>query len=199
VLLWIGVSAFAVLVGAAVNAAIDRVWPSVATAAGRAEAAARAREDAARRRAWEQRTADDGAAEITPPSEFPERWAQFLPHADVRSRLHHRRTPRQAPRTPETQTPETKAPETKTPETPAPEARTPEPRASENGGAKNLAAENGASRDSRPSDSGPGARPSDSRPEDAPPQDAPSDGRTDAADNPVRSATGGSVPDAGGQ
>lgn len=33
VLLWIGVSAFAVLVGAAVNAAIDRVWPSVATAA----------------------------------------------------------------------------------------------------------------------------------------------------------------------
>jgi membrane protein len=36
VLLWIGVSAFAVLVGAAVNAAIDRVWPSVATAAARA-------------------------------------------------------------------------------------------------------------------------------------------------------------------
>lgn len=37
VLLWIGVSAFAVLVGAAMNAALDRVWPSVATAAGRAE------------------------------------------------------------------------------------------------------------------------------------------------------------------
>lgn len=35
VLLWIGVSAFAVLVGAAVNAAIDRVWPSVTTAAAR--------------------------------------------------------------------------------------------------------------------------------------------------------------------
>jgi len=35
VLLFIGVSAFAVLVGAAVNAAIDRVWPSVATAAAR--------------------------------------------------------------------------------------------------------------------------------------------------------------------
>ena len=35
VLLWIGVSAFAVLVGAAVNAAIDRVWPSAATAAAR--------------------------------------------------------------------------------------------------------------------------------------------------------------------
>lgn len=46
VLLWIGVSAFAVLVGAAVNAAFDRVWPSVATATGRA-VSARAREEAA--------------------------------------------------------------------------------------------------------------------------------------------------------
>lgn len=35
VLLWIFISAFAVLVGAAVNAAIDHVWPSVATAAAR--------------------------------------------------------------------------------------------------------------------------------------------------------------------
>ncbi|PNE38387.1 YihY/virulence factor BrkB family protein [Streptomyces noursei] len=41
VLLWIGVSAFAVLVGAAMNAALDRVWPSVATAAARAELARR--------------------------------------------------------------------------------------------------------------------------------------------------------------
>ncbi|MEV6110860.1 YihY/virulence factor BrkB family protein [Streptomyces sp. NPDC051940] len=48
VLLWIGVSAFAVLVGAAVNAAFDRVWPSVATETGRAESA-RARERAAAR------------------------------------------------------------------------------------------------------------------------------------------------------
>ncbi len=37
VLLWVGVSAFAVLVGAAVNAAADRVWPSLATSAARAE------------------------------------------------------------------------------------------------------------------------------------------------------------------
>jgi membrane protein len=44
VLLWIGVSAFAVLVGAAVNAAIDRVWPSVATAAAREQRARRLRE-----------------------------------------------------------------------------------------------------------------------------------------------------------
>ncbi|MFF4605011.1 YihY/virulence factor BrkB family protein [Streptomyces sp. NPDC001339] len=39
VLLWIGVSAFAVLVGAAMNAAVDRVWPSVATAAARSAGA----------------------------------------------------------------------------------------------------------------------------------------------------------------
>ncbi|MFE1776061.1 YihY/virulence factor BrkB family protein [Streptomyces sp. NPDC059008] len=44
VLLWIGVSAFAVLVGAAMNASLDRVWPSVATAAAREEIARRAAE-----------------------------------------------------------------------------------------------------------------------------------------------------------
>ncbi|MGW1077544.1 YihY/virulence factor BrkB family protein [Streptomyces sp. NPDC002537] len=103
VLLWIGVSAFAVLVGAAVNAAIDRVWPSVATAGARAEvdrqrAAAAAREAAERSaRAFEaaleedldEEPADEGAAgqDREPPSEFPERWAQFLPPEDVRSRI----------------------------------------------------------------------------------------------------------------
>src|SRR5881409_3491513 len=46
VLLWIGISAFAVLVGAAVNAAVDRIWPSLATAAAR-EQNARALEAAA--------------------------------------------------------------------------------------------------------------------------------------------------------
>ncbi|MEU1788501.1 YhjD/YihY/BrkB family envelope integrity protein [Streptomyces sparsogenes] len=140
VLLWIGVSAFAVLVGAAVNAAIDRVWPSVATAAGRAEAAARARDELARQRAREQRTVDDGAAEITPPSEFPERWAQFLPHADIRSRLHHRRTPRQGARTPENGA---KKPPQETP-------------AAQNGAATDPAPD--ARPDARP-DSGPDARP----------------------------------------
>ncbi|MGD3108191.1 YihY/virulence factor BrkB family protein [Streptomyces sp. YGL11-2] len=45
VLLWIGVSAFAVLVGAAMNAALDRVWPSAGTAAARAQNA-RARKGA---------------------------------------------------------------------------------------------------------------------------------------------------------
>ncbi|MCF3102420.1 YihY/virulence factor BrkB family protein [Streptomyces roseoverticillatus] len=103
VLLWIGVSAFAVLVGAAVNAALDRVWPSVATAAARADVdrlrAAAAAQEAAERaaRALEASLADDldedGPDEGVigqdrePPSEFPERWAQFLPPEDVRSRI----------------------------------------------------------------------------------------------------------------
>nr|WP_241833034.1 YihY/virulence factor BrkB family protein [Streptomyces caatingaensis] len=111
VLLWIGVSAFAVLVGAAVNAAMDRVWPSVATAAARADAdrqrAAAAAQAAAERAAlamvheYEDDPADpadpaeagedDGVAgqDRVPPSEFPERWAQFLPPEDVRTRLQH--------------------------------------------------------------------------------------------------------------
>ncbi|MEV4440991.1 YihY/virulence factor BrkB family protein [Streptomyces sp. NPDC049577] len=106
VLLWIGVSAFAVLVGAAVNAAVDRVWPSVATAAARAEVDRR-REVAAAQAAAERAARalvvefdddlydyglaeEEGAAgqDREPPSEFPERWAQFLPPEDVRSRLH---------------------------------------------------------------------------------------------------------------
>ncbi|MGP3982156.1 YihY/virulence factor BrkB family protein [Streptomyces sp. KR80] len=109
VLLWIGVSAFAVLAGAAVNAAIDRVWPSVATAAAR-EANERVREEAAAEliaRAAAQRAARargddvDGLdgdwdesmdwPDTEPPSEFPERWAQFLPPDDIRSRLHAKR------------------------------------------------------------------------------------------------------------
>ncbi|RLV09950.1 hypothetical protein CTZ27_01465 [Streptomyces griseocarneus] len=108
VLLWIGVSAFAVLVGAAVNAAIDRVWPSVATAGARAEVdrqratalALEARERAERAaRAFQAGLSsdddlddepyEDGATALDrePPSEFPERWAQFLPPDDVRSRI----------------------------------------------------------------------------------------------------------------
>ncbi|UQI47206.1 YihY/virulence factor BrkB family protein [Streptomyces sp. HU2014] len=104
VLLWIGVSAFAVLVGAAVNAALDRVWPSVATAAARAEVdrlrVAAAAQEAAERAARAMEAGldddldyglgDDGVMgrDCEPPSEFPERWAQFLPPEDVRARLH---------------------------------------------------------------------------------------------------------------
>ncbi|MFJ6694779.1 YihY/virulence factor BrkB family protein [Streptomyces sp. NPDC091272] len=104
VLLWIGVSAFAVLVGAAVNAAIDRVWPSVATAAARADndrlrteqaAAVIARARAAQLEsaaAWDTDDEDDGEGEWTGanpdmPSEFPERWSRFLPPDDVKGRL----------------------------------------------------------------------------------------------------------------
>ncbi|MFF3904665.1 YihY/virulence factor BrkB family protein [Streptomyces sp. NPDC001848] len=87
VLLWIGVSAFAVLVGAAVNAAIDRVWPAAATAAAR-EANERLREEQAAEyvaRAAAARAADPDDPDM--PSEFPERWSRFLPPEDVTARL----------------------------------------------------------------------------------------------------------------
>ncbi|MGW5421746.1 YihY/virulence factor BrkB family protein [Streptomyces sp. NPDC003943] len=89
VLLWIGISAFAVLVGAAVNAAIDRVWPSVATAAAR-EAGERARAAQAADLVARLRAEEDDVDEDDPdmPSEFPERWSKFLPPDDVKSRLH---------------------------------------------------------------------------------------------------------------
>lgn len=103
VLLWIGVSAFAVLVGAAVNAALDRVWPSLATAAGRAERDARRRAEAEAARLVKEEAEradgpddeDDDEADVPdepgpePPAEFPERWAYFLPVDDVKARLHH--------------------------------------------------------------------------------------------------------------
>jgi membrane protein len=90
VLLWIGVSAFAVLVGAAVNAAIDRVWPAAATAAARA-ANERLREAqvadyVARATAARENTPDD-PDDPDMPSEFPERWSRFLPPEDVTSRI----------------------------------------------------------------------------------------------------------------
>ncbi|WP_329284257.1 YihY/virulence factor BrkB family protein [Streptomyces sp. NBC_00691] len=89
VLLWIGISAFAVLVGAAVNAAIDRVWPSVATAAAR-EANERARAVQAAELVARVRAEAEDVDEDDPdmPSEFPERWSRFLPPDDVKSRLH---------------------------------------------------------------------------------------------------------------
>lgn len=92
VLLWIGVSAFAVLVGAAVNAAIDRVWPSVATAAARAAndriREARAVEVVARAVAAREASQDPyDPDDPDMPSEFPERWSRFLPPDDVTSRL----------------------------------------------------------------------------------------------------------------
>ncbi|WP_370622925.1 YhjD/YihY/BrkB family envelope integrity protein [Streptomyces tsukubensis] len=91
VLLWIGVAAFAVLVGAAVNAAIDRVWPSVATAAARAAndrvREAEAAEVIARAAAVRAAHSHDDPDDQDMPSEFPERWSRFLPPEDVTSRL----------------------------------------------------------------------------------------------------------------
>lgn len=112
VLLWIFVVALAVLIGAAMNAAIDRRWPTVETADARAEterlnedAAVQRGREAAARRAVERadRARQFGLAEghdeelfdedddLPPPSEYPERWAGFLPHDDVRRRLNTRR------------------------------------------------------------------------------------------------------------
>ncbi|GAA2648034.1 YihY/virulence factor BrkB family protein [Streptomyces vastus] len=88
VLLWIGVSAFAVLVGAAVNAAIDRVWPAAATAAARAvneQLRAAQAADLVARAAAARAAADPDDPDM--PSEFPERWSRFLPPEDVTSRL----------------------------------------------------------------------------------------------------------------
>ncbi|QKW19084.1 YihY/virulence factor BrkB family protein [Kitasatospora sp. NA04385] len=108
VLLWIFVVALAVLIGAAMNAAIDRRWPTVETADARAEneriaedaAVQRGREAAARRaveraeRARQFGLADGHDEELFDedddhpvPSEYPERWAGFLPPRDVRRRI----------------------------------------------------------------------------------------------------------------
>ncbi|MFH8801420.1 YihY/virulence factor BrkB family protein [Streptomyces sp. NPDC017936] len=88
VLLWIGVSAFAVLVGAAVNAAIDRVWPAAATAAAR-EANERLRQEEVAEYVARMAAAHTHEDPDDPdmPSEFPERWSRFLPPEDVTGRL----------------------------------------------------------------------------------------------------------------
>ncbi|MEW2573327.1 YihY/virulence factor BrkB family protein [Streptomyces sp. NPDC047070] len=109
VLLWIGVAAFAVLVGAAVNAAIDRVWPAAATAAARAVnerlRAEQAADLVARAAAARAALAEDGYDDPDDPdmpSEFPERWSRFLPPEDVTSRLrtHAKSTPKNSDETP---------------------------------------------------------------------------------------------------
>ncbi|WP_395296665.1 YihY/virulence factor BrkB family protein [Kitasatospora hibisci] len=121
VLLWIFVVALAVLIGAAMNAAIDRRWPTLETADARAEneraheeaAAAVVREVAARRAVERARRArelglaegaeeeywEDEGEDVDAPSEYPERWADVLAADNVRARLttrggpHHRPTP----------------------------------------------------------------------------------------------------------
>ncbi|MEV7780590.1 YihY/virulence factor BrkB family protein [Kitasatospora sp. NPDC088351] len=121
VLLWIFVVALAVLIGAAMNAAIDRRWPTLETADARAEneraneeaAAAVVREVAARRAVERARRArelglaegaeeeyyEDEGDDVDVPSEYPERWADVLAADNVRGRItarggpHHRPTP----------------------------------------------------------------------------------------------------------
>nr|WP_232246802.1 YihY/virulence factor BrkB family protein [Kitasatospora mediocidica] len=116
VLLWIFVVAIAVLIGAAMNAAIDRRWPSVETADARAEneraseqaAEALVRAAGTRRAAERARMArelglaegvededDDEGDDV--PSEYPERWADFLAPGNVRGRLGTRAGRRRVP------------------------------------------------------------------------------------------------------
>lgn len=130
VLLWIGVVALAVLIGAAMNAAIDRRWPTVLTADARAEneraseeaAAAVVREVTARRAAERARLArelglGEGHEEDLEeeeddhvPSEYPERWADMLSPGNLRGRLGSARTHRPPPPPPDTDRPAPKNP-----------------------------------------------------------------------------------------
>ncbi|MEV8093821.1 YihY/virulence factor BrkB family protein [Kitasatospora sp. NPDC085879] len=107
VLLWIFVVALAVLIGAAMNAAIDRRWPSVETADARAQneraseaAAATVVREAAARRALQRAQlvrelglADGGEDEDEDddeghaPAEYPERWAEVLPPDSLLRRI----------------------------------------------------------------------------------------------------------------
>ncbi|MEV6210791.1 YihY/virulence factor BrkB family protein [Kitasatospora sp. NPDC051914] len=126
VLLWIFVVALAVLIGAAMNAAIDRRWPSVETADARAEneraseaAAATVVREAAARRAQQRALlvrelglADGGEEDdeddddLHAPAEYPERWAEVLPPDSLLRRIlggGARR--RQAPPPPDTDRP----------------------------------------------------------------------------------------------
>jgi membrane protein len=118
VLLWIFVVALAVLIGAAMNAAIDRRWPSVETADARAEseraseqaAAALVRQAGARRAAERAKRSrilgladsydeelGDGDDDDVVPSEYPERWADMLEPRNLRGRLGGSRKRRRIP------------------------------------------------------------------------------------------------------
>ncbi|WP_372454347.1 YihY/virulence factor BrkB family protein [Streptomyces tardus] len=94
-LLWLGMSAFAVLVGAAVNAAVDRVWPAATTAAARAakdrrrEAAMAAMVQAVvARRTRAELDAEQGGSRTDPDSDEEMRaWQRLLRSTEVREQL----------------------------------------------------------------------------------------------------------------
>ncbi|MBB0245954.1 hypothetical protein FNQ90_18030, partial [Streptomyces alkaliphilus] len=90
ILLWLGLSAFAVLVGAALNAALDRVWPAATTAAARAETD-RAREAAllaVRKAIRERRTrADKEGVEESDSNRFARLLAESLSPAELRRQI----------------------------------------------------------------------------------------------------------------
>ncbi|GAA1911850.1 YihY/virulence factor BrkB family protein [Streptomyces sodiiphilus] len=91
ILMWLGLSAFAVLVGAALNAAVDRVWPTVTTAAARAETE-RAREEAAKAMIAAVRSRRTRAEVLGIPEpdtvRVAQRLASALRPAELRAHLH---------------------------------------------------------------------------------------------------------------
>nr|WP_313896085.1 YihY/virulence factor BrkB family protein [Streptomyces sp. YIM 98790] len=94
ILLWLGVSAFAVLVGAALNAAVDRVWPTATIAAARArterarEAAARAMLEAVEERRTRAEKAGAAAPDFTQDlARVAQRMARSLRPAELGAQL----------------------------------------------------------------------------------------------------------------
>ncbi|MFE0460833.1 YihY/virulence factor BrkB family protein [Kitasatospora sp. NPDC058965] len=132
VLLWIFVVALAVLIGAAMNASIDRRWPSVETADARAEneraseqaAAALVRRIGARRAAeraerarllgladsYDEEYGEGADEDDDVPAEYPERWADVLAPSDVRGRLGSRKRRRTPPPPPDSDRPAARPP-----------------------------------------------------------------------------------------
>jgi membrane protein len=99
IMMWLGMSAFAVLVGAALNAAVDRVWPTATTAAAREETD-RAREaaTAAMLAAVQERRsrAEKMGIEAPDVSALAQRMATTLKPAELREQLKRARARRRA-------------------------------------------------------------------------------------------------------
>ncbi|CAL9371363.1 hypothetical protein SUDANB171_00866 [Streptomyces sp. enrichment culture] len=91
ILLWLALSAFAVLVGAALNAAVDRIWPTATTAAARAESErARAAAGAAMAAAVKSRRSRAEAQGIPEPDDpmvTARRWAKAWQRGELREEL----------------------------------------------------------------------------------------------------------------
>ncbi len=95
ILLWLALSAFAVLVGAALNAAVDRIWPTATIAAARAESerarAAAAAAMAAAVKSRRSRAEAQGIPEPDDPMVTARRWAKAWQRGELREELERMR------------------------------------------------------------------------------------------------------------